>query len=1347
MAHQSDQSTTKRQSEREQSLLAAISRAQEHVIQNADTQQLFSLLLHDFIALTGSEFGFIGTVDHRPNGTPYLRTQAISNIAWDKHSLELYDKYANENSGPLEFDNLDNLFGAVITTGKTIIINDAKHDPRSKSLPKGYPKLDTFLGLPVYCGEKLVGMVGVANCSSGYEEAIADYLQPLLKTYAQIIAFLKKNQQLRDSEQRFRVLAENAADAIFVHDREGKFIDSNHQACESLGYSHEELVRLSVLDISKKTTSADIENIWQRLEKGESVNFESEHYRKDGSHFPVDINMARIQSGDKALVLALARDITHAKEAEGKLHQAIAEMEQRVKERTVHLTRLSANLQNENDSHLKTHQELTLERDFIATIFETIAAPIIVLDPQGRILKLNRACESVLGFNINEVQGKTFWHAFICDGERDAVQDQLIHAVENGIDEELHTNCWHAKEGQTRLLSWSHANLYDGDGKTNHLIVTGIDITEQYEAESKLRENVRQLNTLDHISNISMKASSLEQMLSEILDEMLYIFNCDRVWLLFPCDPNAPTWSVPMERVRPGWPGANAQGLEIEMTRDAKETFLNALHQDVVTYDQNSKHSVPIGAAEDFNVLAQMDCALFPKLGKPWLLGLHHCQEQHNFIPEERRIFKQIAERLEQSLTNLLILRNLNESESKYRELYENMAQGVIYHDREGNVISANPSAEKILGLSLAQMQERASLYPRWHSIHQNGGDFPEEGHPAIIALQTGKPVIDTVMGIFNPRTEKTHWLTIGAIPQFKNGDKTPHQVFTTFSDITERKLAEDKLRLSATAVENSGDAILIGDAAGNLIAINKAYQTMTGFSESEVIDKPVQISSINPSKPDVCHTIMDAISEQGQWQGEILLHCKNGDTIPAWSNVSAVYDDQGRLSNCVSVATDISVIKKSQQQLDFLAYHDPLTNLPNRLLLDDRLNHALQRARREQTQAAVLFLDLDRFKNINDSLGHPVGDKLLKQVALRLRDLVRNNDTVARLGGDEFVLIVEEIDEAIDLATLAQKIIAELSRPIKVKDYVLHLTTSIGISIYPSDGQDPETLIKNADAAMYRAKEEGRNGYHFYTMALTNAVYEHLTMETALRHALDNDELVLHYQPQIDASTNKLIGVEALVRWNHPDLGLVYPDKFINMAEESGLIIPLGEWVIWTACRQMQEWDKQGVAPQKITLNLSGVQFYRGAIVETIKRILNQVRLSPTRLELEITESVIMEKTERTIETMNQLREMGVCISIDDFGTGYSSLSYLKRMPVDKLKIDQSFIRDLSHDSNDEAIATAIIALANSMQLEVLAQGVETAEQRDHLLRLGCNLFQGHLFSVPLNTRKMNNYMNEHVS
>ena len=429
----------------------------------------------------------------------------------------------------------------------------------------------------------------------------------------------------------------------------------------------------------------------------------------------------------------------------------------------------------------------------------------------------------------------------------------------------------------------------------------------------------------------------------------------------------------------------------------------------------------------------------------------------------------------------------------------------------------------------------------------------------------------------------------------------------------------------------------------------------------------------------------------------------------------------------------DISVIQQSREALHHLAHHDPLTALPNRLLFHDRMEHALELARREGRQIAVLFLDLDRFKNINDTLGHPTGDKLLLEVAKRIKRLVREQDTLGRLGGDEFLLLIEQLGGTREAAMVAQKILEAFVQPFAVEGHELYLSASIGISLFPVDGQNGATLVRNADMAMYRAKEQGRNNYQFYTQKLTDSAVERVALETALRRALERGELLLHYQPQIDLKSGLLIGAEALIRWQHPEMGLVLPERFIHLAEENGLIRPIGEWVLFSACDQMRAWREQGFMLPHIAVNLSGHQLKKAGFVELVRHALRETRVEPGWLELEVTESFIMSQAEEAIGMLDQLKEMGVQLAIDDFGTGYSSLSHLKQLPVHKLKIDRSFVQGIPQDSNDAAIARAVIALGSSMQLRVIAEGVETEQQQDFLRAEGCDEGQGYLYGRPV--------------
>ncbi len=552
---------------------------------------------------------------------------------------------------------------------------------------------------------------------------------------------------------------------------------------------------------------------------------------------------------------------------------------------------------------------------------------------------------------------------------------------------------------------------------------------------------------------------------------------------------------------------------------------------------------------------------------------------------------------------------------------------------------------------------------------------------------------------------------------------------------ILEREVAFDKLKLSAAVVENTAEAIIVTNEKKQIISTNKAFSEITGYSQEEVIGVDPKILNSKKHNKTFYRDMWDTIVHVGQWQGELWDRKKSGEIFPTWSTITAIFDDKSNVINYVSVFSDISTLKQSQEELNFLAHHDPLTSLPNRILLNDRIEHALRRSDRDSKKVGILFLDLDRFKNVNDSLGHPVGDTLLIESAQRIGNIVRKEDTVARLGGDEFVIVVEDISDVHALVLLVQKIKLAFEQPFVIAGHKLFITVSVGISVYPNNGKDSATLLKNADIAMYRAKDDGRDGYRFYTEGLSSRVFQRLTLENALRQSVARNELVLYYQPQFNLANNQLVGVEALLRWQHAERGLLLPDAFIELSEESALIIPIGEWVIHTAFSQMQKWQSDGYNIERMAINVSGMQFQRGNIAQTISQELLQTGVNPGSIELEITESCLLHKIDWVIGVLDLLKSLGLSLAIDDFGTGYSSLSYLKRLPIDKLKIDRSFVSDIPHDSNDEAITRAIIALGKSLNLRIIAEGIETKELSDFLKSLGCHEGQGFYYGHPMSS------------
>lgn len=551
-------------------------------------------------------------------------------------------------------------------------------------------------------------------------------------------------------------------------------------------------------------------------------------------------------------------------------------------------------------------------------------------------------------------------------------------------------------------------------------------------------------------------------------------------------------------------------------------------------------------------------------------------------------------------------------------------------------------------------------------------------------------------------------------------------------SEIEERREAEEKLRLAACVFDSSAEGIVITGIDERIIAVNRAFSAVTGYRADEVLGQTPRILQSGRQDTAFYTDLWQRLQGSGQWQGEVWNRRKNGEIYPEWLSISVIRDHNQQPTHYVGVFSDISSIKASQEKLDFLAHHDPLTGLANRLLFTEQVEQTIRKAIRDNGRFALLFIDLDHFKHVNDSLGHEVGDRFLQAVAARLQGQLRDSDTIARLGGDEFTLIIDNIADGRDAALVAQKVIDALRAPIDVDQHELYVTASVGISLYPDDGEDVQTLVKHADTAMYQAKAHGRNAFHFYAPEMTAYATERLQLEAQLRRSLAQGEMEVLYQPQVDIGGDELLGVEALLRWNHPTQPSIAPLKFIPIAEETGFIGELGVWVMRTACRQLARWDAEGLHVPHMAVNVSARQFERPEFVAQVAAILAETGVRAERLELEITESILMQ-TDNAYQILEDLRALGVCLSVDDFGTGYSSLSYLKRLPIQKLKIDRSFIMDLATDANDAAIIRAVIALARTMDLDTVAEGVESAAQADFLRAEGCTIAQGFHYARPM--------------
>lgn len=957
---------------------------------------------------------------------------------------------------------------------------------------------------------------------------------------------------------------------------------------------------------------------------------------------------------------------------------------------------------------------------------DAISIALAVLDKSGKVLLLNKQCSEVFNKKSDTVIGKDWFELLSFDEKPEDIKKLFERLVFGNEDALFLLQDIETKSLKGNLIRWKFSLIRDENSTVEALLCLGIDITNQRTVEESLYLESEEQSALNSILSISLEDILLEEQLQKALDILLSLswLNIASKGGIFLADNKSKTLLLKVQ---------NHLNLEL-LSACAQVPFGyclcgRAAESGEVQYAccLDERHDVSFEGMEahgHYNI---------PILSQHGVLGVIVVYLEHGHLKQEREVsfLKSVANTLSGLIEHHIIQDKLYNSREKLSQVQQLANLGGIEWDIANNEIILSDEAKLILGIS---GESKSPTFEDFlENIHFNDRD--RVGSEVEAALKN-KVSFSIEYRIVKPDKSEQVIRSI-AKPIIDNNGKVI-RLSGTMQDITQRVQMQERLSQSATIFENTSEAVVITDWAGKIISVNRAFSDITGYTQEELINKKASVLKSKKHDEKFYKDIYNEINKVGNWHGEIWSKRKNGDIYPEWLNVSTVKDERGAIINYVGVFSDITAVKESQQKLDYLAHYDSLSGLPNRLLLTARAEQSLAKARRNNNMRAVLFFDLDYFKNVNNTFGHPTGDLLLLEVSNRLQGCVREEDTVSRLGGDEFVVLIEDMEDSDFAGAIAHKIIDKLSEKYIIEGHELFITCSVGISIFPNDGNDVSTLFKNADIALYRAKNRGRNTYEYYTKELSARAIERMIMENNLRYALDRDELSLYYQPQVDLYSGEIVGMEALLRWFHPEIGFIPPDTFIPLAEETGLIIPIGNWVLKTACATLKSWIDEGLSEIRVAVNLSSRQFNQENLPQIITDILQETGLEARLLEIELTERIVMQDVKKSIKMITELKKLNLEFSIDDFGTGYSSLSYLKKFPINRIKIDKSFVDNVVSNSEDAAISQAIISMSHSMNLKTIAEGVETAEQLEFLRQRECDEIQGYYFSRPLPEAEM---------
>ncbi len=1129
--------------------------------------------------------------------------------------------------------------------------------------------------------------------------------------------------QLVASEQLFRTLVENSPDYISRYDRELRRVYINPALQELFDAPLEKLIGTTPDTPSPLTDpKCFMANIRRALETAEECTAELSYRGGDGKllwaymRFTPELDAA----GNVASVLVISRDITERKQAEEKILQS--------------------------EQRLRLHAE---------------QSPLGFLewDANFCVAEWNAACEKIFGYTREEALGR---HAkdLILPAEVHDLVDGIYHDLmhQSGGQHSINENV--TKDGRIIICEWFNTTLINQEGEAIGVASICNDITRSIQAEEERKEHLHFLESIDRINLLLQEEGDIETIVNRALDAILDIFNCDRVYLLYPCDPNAPTWTSPMERTRPEYPGVLELGLEMPMNDVvawSMELLLGSEHP--IRVGPGTEYQVADILQEQFSIRSFMAMALYPRVDKPWQFGIHQCSYDRIWTDQEARLLEEIGHRLSESLNSLLIMRNLRESEESYRSVFESSPLPIQEEDYSAVMTRLDELQEECKGDIDRYLQEHPELVRecaglvRIVNVNQASVALHEaknkeevlRGLPQVFVQETydcfRRLLVDLAKGQREFLTEGLVQTQAGRclrvnvyISVCRGYEQSLGRVLVSLVDVTERKQSEESMRLAASVFASSQEGILISDANNRIIDVNPAFTSLTGYTRAEVLGTEPHFFNAEHQSQEDYDAMWQALNARGRWQGEIVNRRKSGEEYIEQLSIVAVRDEHDQLQHYVGAFSDISLIKAHEADLDRIAHYDILTSVPNRRLLSDRMEQAIARARRLGKKLAVCYLDLDGFKPINDQFGHKGGDCMLVEISRRLQAMSRSDDTVARLGGDEFVLLWNGIERESECYHALERILSEISAPMMLDGVPVSVSVSIGVTLFPDDNVDADSLLRHADHAMYSAKQLGKNRYQMFDARLERQISSHIEFLDKVKRGLDTGQFELYYQPKVNCATGAVSGAEALLRWNDPILSIIGPNEFLPLIKNDSLVFRIGQWVMEQAVRQARIWDDQGIT-LPISINIFPYHLKYPAFIDDLRSAIAQhwPQIPKGRLLMEIVETSDLEELGPIEHVINECLKMGIGFSLDDFGTGYSSLVYLRRLSVEELKIDRSFVRDMLDNPDDAAIVTGVIGLGKAFGLRVVAEGVESPQQARHLMDLGCSIVQGYGVGRPM--------------